>query len=132
MSLRGIPFDKSKFGALKFKNIVQFLAKAEQELKQGKMWPGKKEQKNIPKPKHVEIPDLFEITESNLEMACPASKLGLCVVAFFDGHPDNVATLASEVNQHFRAFVFILFYMALFNVPSSCNLIFSIPNRSRC
>ncbi len=43
VGLRAIPYDRSKFGALKFKNVLRFLGQAEMELRKGNMWPAKPE-----------------------------------------------------------------------------------------
>ncbi len=45
VGLRAVPYDRTKFGGLKFKNAVRFLVQAQSELQRGNMWPKKPESK---------------------------------------------------------------------------------------
>lgn len=103
VGFRGVPYDRAKFGALKFPNLVRFLATAEMELRQNNMWPPapKKTQTSTPPPSSPssEPPaDIFEVSSATPD-ACAASKLGLCIVAFLDGEPSNAAARESQLEM---------------------------------
>lgn len=99
MKLSGVPFDRTKFGGLKFRNAAQFMAQAEMELRKNNMWPKpvQPQESDVPAPNvNVPTPEIFEIT-ADTPNACESTKLGLCVVALLDGSPDNKETLEAQL-----------------------------------
>lgn len=102
LAFGSVPYDRKNFGGLKFKNALRFLATAYNELdkagviseafaslsgkRDSKSSKGKKERE--PEPVQFEQKELFEITAETPDY-CSESKLGLCIVGFYDGSPLN-------------------------------------------
>ncbi len=110
----GAPYDKKKFGAIKFSNLMRyllsilqqclvsqdcfrrFLVGAQRDLIESGDWDPKKfakepeqfQQKKEAHHDEFKPNKIFELTP-DVQNYCPPSFLGLCVIAMIDGAPEN-------------------------------------------
>eukprot|EP00052_Salpingoeca_macrocollata_P009964 m.78099 g.78099 ORF g.78099 m.78099 type:complete len:510 (+) comp17334_c0_seq3:79-1608(+) len=103
------PYDRTKFGGLKFQNILRFLVVAKGELKQMNKWPQAPPQQQEQHQKqssdksqqatgttNFKPEKIFELTADTKD-ACGENKLGLCVVLLVDGSPQAAADRAARI-----------------------------------
>lgn len=86
-------YDKSKFGAFKFKNLFKFSMILRAEMTQMGFYKRREEaaggQQQPVQPKgDTKTQPLFEYTADTVD-ACAKDKLGLCIIGIFDGSPMN-------------------------------------------
>lgn len=100
-----IRYNRQELGGVKFRNMMTFLSGAKQELdKQGffntkdkaEAKAEKVAKDKAAKNRKVPLQPMFEITAAT-PGACDESKLGMCLVLFTDGSPQNQAKRAEQI-----------------------------------
>jgi hypothetical protein len=97
MQLMPVAYNRKQFGGYKFKNLARFMAQVQSEVKQmGVLNKPEKQKKQKPAQKPAGIVPLFEYTAETKD-ACGEGKLGMCIVALFDGSPLNEAEKSKQL-----------------------------------